>query len=78
MNRLESHQYHQGKCSVDEYIDEFEELIEKEEYTDGLAIVMKFRQGLNPSIQTHIVLMLEGHQRRTNLWTGIQQQEWWP
>ena len=43
MNRLESRQYHQGKRSVDEYIDEFEELIEKAEYTDGLAIVMKFR-----------------------------------
>ena len=61
MNRLESHQYYQGKHSVDEYIDEFEELIEKAEYTDGLAIVMKFQQGLNPSIQTHIALMLEGH-----------------
>ena len=61
MNRLESCQYHQGKHSVDEYIDEFEELTEKAEYTDGLAIVMKFWQGLDPSIQTHIALMLEGH-----------------
>ena len=61
MNRLESHQYHQGKHSVDEYIDEFEELIEKAEYTDGLDIVMKFRRGLDPSIQTCIALMLEGH-----------------
>ena len=61
MNRLESCQYHQGKRSVDEYIDEFEELIEKAEYTDKLAIVMKFRRGLDPSIQTHIALMLEGH-----------------
>ena len=46
---------------MDEYIDEFEELIEKAEYTDGLAIVMKFRRGLNPSLQTRIALMLEGH-----------------
>ena len=61
INQLESHQYHQGKRSVDEYIDEFEELIEKAEYTDGLAIVIKFWQGLDPSIQTHIVLMLKGH-----------------
>ena len=61
MNQLESHQYHQGKHSVDEYIDRFKELIEKAEYMDGLAIVMKFQQGLNPSIQTHIALMLEGH-----------------
>ena len=43
MNQLESHQYHQGKCSVDEYIYEFEELIEKAEYMDGLAIVMKLQ-----------------------------------
>ena len=42
MNQLESGQYHQGKCLVDEYIDKFEELIEKAEYMDGLAIVMKF------------------------------------
>ena len=61
MNQLESHQYHQGKHSVDEYIDKFEELIEKAEYMDGLAIVMKFKQGIDPSIQTHIVLMLQGH-----------------
>jgi hypothetical protein len=43
MNQLELHQYHQGKCSIDEYIDGFEELVEKAEYTDGWAIVMKFR-----------------------------------
>ena len=46
---------------MDEYIDKFKELIEKAEYMDGLAIVMKFWQGLDPSIQTCIVLMLEGH-----------------
>ena len=61
MNWLESHQYHQGKHSVDEYIDEFKQLIKKAEYTDGLAIVMKFHWGIDPSIQTHIALMLEGH-----------------
>ena len=42
MNQLESHQYHQGKHSVDEYIDRFEELVEKAGYTDGRSIVMKF------------------------------------
>ena len=35
MNQLESRQYHQGKHSVDEYIDRFEELVEKAGYTDG-------------------------------------------
>ena len=43
MNRLESCQYHQDKRLVDEYIDEFKELIEKAEYMDGPAIVMKFQ-----------------------------------
>lgn len=60
MNRLESHQYHQGRRLVDEYINEFEELIEKYEYTDGKAIIMKFRRGLDPTIQNRIALMIEG------------------
>jgi hypothetical protein len=60
MNQLESRQYDQGKCSIDEYIDGFKELVEKAEYTDGWAIVMKFRQGLDPSIQSCITLMLDG------------------
>ena len=60
MNQLESRQYHQGKRSVDEYIDGFEELIEKAEYTDGRAIVMKFCQGLDPTIQSCIALMMDG------------------
>ena len=42
MNQLKLCQYHQGKCSVDEYIGRFEELVEKAGYTDGRSIVMKF------------------------------------
>jgi hypothetical protein len=60
MNRLESHQYHQGRHSVDEYINKFEELVEKSEYVDGAAIVMKFLRGLDLAIQNRITLMLEG------------------
>jgi Retrotransposon gag protein len=60
MNQLESRQYHQGKCSIDEYVNGFEGLVEKAEYTDGRAIVMKFHRGLDPSIQSHIALMLDG------------------
>jgi hypothetical protein len=60
MNQLESCQYHQGKCSIDEYINGFKELVEKAEYTDGRAIVMKFHRGLDPSIQSRIALMLDG------------------
>ena len=60
MNQLESRQYHQGKRSVDEYIDGFEELVEKAKYTDGRSIVMKFRRGLDPTIQSRIALMMDG------------------
>jgi Retrotransposon gag protein/Zinc knuckle len=60
MSQLESRQYHQDKCSIDEYINGFEELVERAEYTDGGAIVMKFRRGLDPSIQSRIALMLDG------------------
>ena len=60
MNQLKLCQYHQGKCSVDEYIDRFEELVEKAGYTDGRSVVMKFRRGLDPMIQSHIALMLDG------------------
>jgi Retrotransposon gag protein/Zinc knuckle len=60
MNQLESRQYHQGKRSIDEYIDVLEKLVEKAEYTDGRAIVMKFHRGLDPSIQSRITLMLDG------------------
>jgi Retrotransposon gag protein len=31
MNQLQSHQYHQHKCSIDEYIYEFKELVKKAE-----------------------------------------------
>ena len=42
MNQLEFRQYHQGKCAVNKYIDEFEELIKMAEYMDAQSIVMKF------------------------------------
>jgi hypothetical protein len=43
--------YYQGKCSVDEYVDEFRELVKQAGYTQGLAIVVKFRRGLDKEIQ---------------------------
>jgi hypothetical protein len=51
---LESERYYQGKRSVDAYADEFEDLINLAGYTDDLAIVIKFRRGLNPTIQNKI------------------------
>jgi hypothetical protein len=52
--RLESTQYHQRSRSVDEYIDEFEDLVDRSGYSDDVAIVVKFRRGLSPAIQDKI------------------------
>jgi len=39
---LEASKYHQGSHSVDKYIDEFHELVDCAEYTEGVNIVLKF------------------------------------
>jgi hypothetical protein len=52
--RLESDRYFQGKQNVEAYIDEFKDLIDLSGYTDPIAIVLKFRQGLNPTTQDRI------------------------
>jgi hypothetical protein len=52
--RLESDHYFQGKRNVEVYIDEFKDLIDLSGYTDPIAIVLKFRHGLNPTTQDRI------------------------
>jgi hypothetical protein len=52
--RLESDRYYQCKWNVEAYIDEFKDLIDLSGYTDPIAIVLKFRQGLNPMTQDRI------------------------
>jgi hypothetical protein len=52
--KLETEEYHQNKRDVDEYVDDFEELVDLSGYTDPLAIVIKFRRGLNATIQNKI------------------------
>jgi hypothetical protein len=42
LTKLDSTRYYQGRKVVDDYIDEFSELIDKTGYTDGLSIVIKF------------------------------------
>ena len=39
---------------VDAYVNEFEDLIDLSGYLDDLAIVLKFRRGLNPTLQDKI------------------------
>jgi hypothetical protein len=52
--RLESTSYFQGRRTVDQYIDEFEDLVDLSGYTDNIAIVIKFRRGLSPAIQDRV------------------------
>jgi hypothetical protein len=52
--QLESDRYYQGKRNVEGYIDEFKDLIDLSGYTDPIAIVLKFRRGLNPTTQDRI------------------------
>lgn len=52
--RLETTDYYQKKRDVDEYIDEFQELIDLSGYTDPLVTAIKFRRGLNEAIRTKI------------------------
>jgi hypothetical protein len=52
--RLESDRYFQGKQNVEAYIDEFKDLVDLSGYTDPIAIVLKFRRGLNPTTQDRI------------------------
>ena len=57
VNALESISYFQGNCSIDNYLDEFTDLIMDAGYTDLKTIVVKFWRGLNPQIQDAIATM---------------------
>jgi hypothetical protein len=52
--RLESDRYFQGKQNVEAYIDKFKDLVDLSGYTDPIAIVLKFRCGLNSTTQDRI------------------------
>jgi hypothetical protein len=52
--KLEGNEYYQGRRTVDDYIDEFEDLVDRGNLTDKFAIVLKFRVGLNPAIAATI------------------------
>ncbi|GLB33359.1 hypothetical protein LshimejAT787_0102430 [Lyophyllum shimeji] len=47
---LETSAYHQGSCSVDEYIDKFMDLVEEAQFPDGAQLVFRFCHGLNNRI----------------------------
>ena len=57
MNKLEGTTYYQGHRPVDDYIDQFEELVTAAGYMEGRVIVMKFRKGLDGQLQDCIAEM---------------------
>jgi hypothetical protein len=60
LTRLETAEYHQGRRTVEEYTDEFRDLIKLAGYTDGLAIIIKFCRGLSREIQDQVATMPVG------------------
>jgi hypothetical protein len=60
INRLESTAYYQKTRSLDDYLDEFQDLITDSGYTDPKTIVVKFRRGLNSQIQNMVATMGTG------------------
>jgi hypothetical protein len=57
LTKLESTKYYQGRQSVDEYVDTFSTLISEAGYYDGRPTVMKFRRGLDKTIQDKVAEM---------------------
>jgi hypothetical protein len=47
LTKLQYTHYYQGRKVVDDYIDEFSELVEEAGYVDSLSIIMKFWRGLD-------------------------------
>lgn len=60
LTRLETDEFYQGRCSVDEYTDKFCDLIEPAGYTDSLVIIMKYQCSLVLDIQTQVATMTVG------------------
>ena len=59
-NKLEGTTYFQGKRTVDDYLDDFRDLISESGYSDPKTIVVKFRRGLNPTIADAVATMSSG------------------
>ena len=57
---LETNRYHQGNRSVDDYVERFTDLVDRAGYTEGAAIVLKFRRGLDSTIQNQVACLTHG------------------
>jgi hypothetical protein len=52
--RLESDCFYQGKCTINEYLNEFKALVQCSGYKEKLGIVIKFHCSLNHKIHNKI------------------------
>src|SRR5882762_6204744 len=59
-------EYGGDRKDLDDYIDEFQDLITESGYTDPKTIVVKFRRGLNPQIQNAVATMASGRPSDTD------------
>jgi hypothetical protein len=57
---LKTSKYFQGSRTIDEYVDEFHEMIDPARYFEGAHIILKFCQELNTKIQDHVACMTHG------------------
>jgi hypothetical protein len=57
---LETTKFFQGGRNVNEYVDDFCELVQQARYFEGAHIVLKFCQGLNEKIQDHVACLTLG------------------
>lgn len=60
VNVLEGTTYFQGNRSVDDYLDQFRDLIHDSGYTDPKTKVVKFRRGLSHGISTALASVIIG------------------
>jgi len=66
INVLETTAYFQGKWTVDDYLDQFRNLIYNSGYTDPKTVMVKFRWGLDCWISTALAGMTYGRPSDTD------------
>jgi hypothetical protein len=67
INLLETDKYYQGKITVDDYCDKFQDLVDHAGYADGRQVVMKFRKGLESEIADKVAMLHEGRPKDDDL-----------
>ena len=58
INTLETMSYFQGKRTVDDYLDQFRDLVYDSGYTNPKTIVVKFHRGLDQWISTALTSIM--------------------